>query len=144
MERICADTLHSLFYDHPPNGKKFFANSEPIIVREMLHDVLDAALQDVAELVDGIDLHVLIVPEPVELGTVYIIMGIKIILGNTPLLHGLPQTVVFYHFDSPRFLHFSIRSPKLQQERCSDKDTYEGRRNSLFSPKINTKLREKF
>ena len=77
------------------------ANSEPIIVREMLHDVLDAALQDVAELVDGIDLHVLIAPEPVELGAVYIIMGIKIILGNTPLLHGLPQTVVFYHFDSP-------------------------------------------
>ena len=101
MERICADTLHSLFYDHPPNGKKFFANSEPIIVREMLHDVFDTALQDVAELVDGIDLHVLIVPEPIELGTVYIIMGIKIILGNTPLLHGLPQTVVFYHFDSP-------------------------------------------
>ena len=25
-------------------------------------------------------------------------MGIKIILGNTPLLHGLPQTVVLYHF----------------------------------------------
>ena len=144
MERICADTLHSLFYDHPSNGKKFFANSEPIIVREMLHDVLDAALEDVAEFVDGIDLHVLIVPEPVELGTVYIIMGIKIILGNTPLLHGLPQAVVLYHFDSPRFLHFSIRSPKLQQERCSDKDTYEGRRISLFSPKINTKLREKF
>ena len=82
MERICADTLHSLFYDHPPNGKKFFANSEPIIVREMLHDV--------AELVDGVDLHVLIVPEPIELGAVYIIMGIKIILGNAPLLHGLP------------------------------------------------------
>ena len=101
MERICADTLHSLFYDHPSNGKKFFANSEPIIVREMLHDVLDTALQDVAELVDGIDLHILIVPEPIELGAVYIIMGIKIVLRNAPLLHGLPQTVVFYHFDSP-------------------------------------------
>ena len=144
MERICADTLHSLFYDHPSNGKKFFANSEPIIVREMLHDVLDAALQDVAELVDGIDLHVLVVPEPIELGAVYIVMGIKIVLRNTPLFHGLPQTVVLYHFDSPRFLHFSIRSPKLQQKRCSDKNTYERRRNSLFSPKINTKLREKF
>ena len=58
------------------------ANSEPIIVREMLHDVLDAALEDVAELVDGIDLHVLIVPEPIELGAVYIIMGIKIVFGK--------------------------------------------------------------
>ena len=101
MERICADTLHSLFYDHPSNGKKFFANSEPVIVGEMLHNVFNPALQDVAELVDGIDLHVLIVPEPIELGAVYIIMGIKIILGNTPLLHGLPQTVVCYHFHPP-------------------------------------------
>ena len=75
--------------------------SEPVIVWEMLHDVLNPALQDVAELVDGIDLHVLIVPEPIELGAVYIIMGIKIILGNTPLLHGLPQTVVCYHFHPP-------------------------------------------
>jgi hypothetical protein len=77
------------------------AASEPVFVGEMLHNVLDAALQDVAELVDGIDLHVLIVPEPVELGAVYIIMGIKIILGNTPLLHGLPQTLVCYHFHPP-------------------------------------------
>lgn len=59
------------------------AASEPVIVGEMLHNVLDAALQDVAELVNGVDLHVLIVPEPIELGAVYIIMGIKIILGNT-------------------------------------------------------------
>ena len=110
----------------------------------MLHNVLDAALQDVAELVDGIDLHVLIVPEPIELGAVYIIMGIKIILGNTPLLHGLPQAVVLYHFDSPRFLHFSIRSPKLQLESCPYKNPDGRQKNSLFSPKINTKLREKF
>ena len=101
MERICTDTLHSLFYDHPSNGKKFFANSEPVIVWEMLHNVLNPALQDVAELVYGIDLHVFVVPEPVELGAVYIIMGIKIILGNTPLLHGLPQTVVCYHIHPP-------------------------------------------
>ena len=66
------------------------AASEPVIVGEMLHNVLDAALQDVAEFVDGVDLHVLIVPEPIELGAVYIIMGIKIVLGNAPLLHGLP------------------------------------------------------
>ena len=77
------------------------AASEPIIVREMLHNVLNPALQDVAELVYGIDLHVFVVPEPVELGAVYIIMGIKIVLRNAPLLHGLPQTVVCYHFHPP-------------------------------------------
>ena len=85
-------------------AETLFANSEPIIVWEMLHDVLDAALQNVAEFVNGIDLHVLVVPEPVELGTVYIIMGVQIILGNTPLLHGLPQTVVFYHIYPPAAL----------------------------------------
>ena len=120
------------------------ANSEPIIVGKMLHNVLNAALQDVAELVYGIDLHVLIVPEPVELGAVYIIMGIKIILRNAPLLHGLPQTVVFYHSHSPQSHHFSIRSTELQQESCPYKDTDGRQENSLFSPKINTKLREKF
>ena len=113
MERICADTLHSLFYDHPSNGKKFFANSEPVIVREMLHDVLDAALQDVAELVNGVDLHVLIVPEPIELGAVYIIISIKIILRNAPLLHGLPQTVVLYHFCPPSYLTFLYYPSKI-------------------------------
>ena len=82
-------------------AEALFVVSEPVIVGEMLHDVLDAALQDVAELVDGIDLHVFIVPEPIELGAVYIIMGIKIILRNAPLLHGLPQTVVLYHFHPP-------------------------------------------
>ena len=101
MERICADTLHSLFYDRPSNGKKFFANSEPVIVGEMLHDILDAAVQDVAELINGVDLYILIVPQPVELGAVYVVMGVQVILGNAPLLHGLPQTVVFYHFQSP-------------------------------------------
>ena len=143
MERICADTLHSLFYDHPSNGKKFFANSEPVIVGEMLHNVLDAALQDVAELVDGVDLHVLIVPEPIELGAVYIVMGIKIILGNALLLHGLPQTVVCYHFHPPS-LYFNMDRRKLQLESCPYKNPDGRQKNSLFLPKINTKLREKF
>ena len=84
------------------------ANSEPVIVWKMLHDVFNPALQDVAELVNGIDLHVFIMPEPVELGTVYIIISVKIILGNTPLLHGLPQTVVLYHFHPPCFILMCI------------------------------------
>ena len=60
-----------------------------------------------------IDLHVFVVPEPVELGAVYIIMGIKIILGNTPLLHGLPQTVVLYHFCPPSYLTFLYYPSKI-------------------------------
>ena len=109
MERICADTLHSLFYDRPSNGKKFFANSEPVIVRKMLHDVFNAALQNIAELVNGVDLDILIIPKPVELGAVYVVMGVQIILGNAPLLHGLPQTVVFYHICVSSTTHRKIQ-----------------------------------
>ena len=69
-----------------------------IIVRKMLHDVLNPALQDVAEFVNGIDLDVLILPETAKLGAVDIVVGVKVILGDAPLLHGLPQAVVFYHF----------------------------------------------
>lgn len=64
----------------------------------MLHNVLNPALQDVAELVNSIDLDVLILPKPADLGAVDIVVGVKVILGDAPLLHGLPQTVVFYHF----------------------------------------------
>ena len=96
-------------------AEALFANSEPIIVWKMLHDVLNAALQDVAELVYGIDLHVFIVPEPVELGAVYIIVSVEIILRNAPLLHGLPQAVVFYHFDSPSYHILSFAFPNCNR-----------------------------
>ena len=68
-----------------------------VIVGEVLHNVLHTALEDVAELVDGIDLHILVVAKPVDLGTVYIVVGVQIVLGDVPFFHGLPQPVIFYH-----------------------------------------------
>ena len=102
-----------MIYEHTSNDRGAFANSEPIIVWEMLHDVLNAALQDIAELVYCIDLHVFIVPEPVELGAVYIIMSVQVVLRNAPLLHGLPQTVVLYHFCPPSYLTFPYYPSKI-------------------------------
>ena len=79
----------------------FIFSLKAIIVRKMLHNVLNPALQDVAELVNSIDLDVLILPKPADLGAVDIVVGVKVILGDAPLLHGLPQTVVCYHFHPP-------------------------------------------
>ena len=56
----------------------------------MLHNVLHTAVQNVAELVNGVDLNILVVAKPVDLCPIYIEMGIQIILGDTPVLHGLP------------------------------------------------------
>jgi hypothetical protein len=33
----------------------------------MLHNILYPALEEIAQLVDGIDLHVLIIPQPIDL-----------------------------------------------------------------------------
>ena len=42
----------------------------------MLHDILDPAVKDVAELVDGVDLHVFVVTQPIQLGAVHVKVGI--------------------------------------------------------------------
>ena len=36
MERICADTLHSLFYDHPANAGADFACKKKNMVEKFL------------------------------------------------------------------------------------------------------------
>lgn len=47
----------------PPRG----VTSKSVVIGHMLHDVLDAALQDIAQPVDGVDLHILVVPQAVDL-----------------------------------------------------------------------------
>lgn len=83
---------------------------EMVIIRKVLHDVLNTALQDVAEPIDGIDLNILVLPKPVDLGSVYVEVRVQIILRDAPLLHSLPQTVIFYHPRYPQSLDFSLLS----------------------------------
>ena len=71
--------------------------SEAIFVGEVFHNVFDTASENVAELVDGVDFHIQIFTQTVELGTVDVVMGVQVILGHTPLFHRLPQTVIGYH-----------------------------------------------
>lgn len=56
----------------------------------MFHNILHPALEDIAEPVNGIHLHIEIVAEAVKLGTVYIVFRVEIILGDILLTHGLP------------------------------------------------------
>ena len=71
--------------------------SEMIIVRDVLHNVFHAAVQDVAKPVDGVGFYILIMPKSVQLGAVYIIMSIEGVLRNAPFFHRLPQTVILNH-----------------------------------------------
>ena len=67
------------------------------VVGEVLHDVLYAAVQDGAQLVDGEDLDVFVVAQAVQLGAVDAVVGVQVVLGNAALAHGFPKTVVFDH-----------------------------------------------
>jgi hypothetical protein len=68
-----------------------------VIVRKMLHNILHPAIKNVAQPVNGVDLHILILPQTVKLRTVHIVVGIQIILCDTLLIHCLPKAVIFYH-----------------------------------------------
>lgn len=78
----------------------------------MLHDILHPALEDVAQLVDGVGLHVLVVTQAVELGAVDVIVGVEVILGDAFGFHGEPEAVIFDHAGSllRRILDFSTLS----------------------------------
>jgi hypothetical protein len=71
--------------------------SKNVVVGDVLHDVLHTAVQDVAESVDGVDLHIFVLAEPVELGAVDVMVGVQVILGNTALFHGFPKSIIFDH-----------------------------------------------
>ena len=66
----------------------------------MLHDIFNPAVEDIAQVVNGVDLHVFIPAKPVKLGAVDIVVGVQVILSNAPVLHGFPQPVVFDHWDT--------------------------------------------
>ena len=83
---------------------------KPIVIGKMFHNILYPAVQNVAQPVDGVDFHVFVLTQTVKLGAVYVVVSVKIILRNTPMFHGLPETVVFDHFHTTHntYLTFSI------------------------------------
>ena len=64
-------------YDFPagPRSRRYTQKEQPsaalflkqILVRDMLHNILYPASEKIAQLVDGIDLHILIVPQSIDL-----------------------------------------------------------------------------
>ena len=61
-----------------------------VIVGDVHHNILYAALQNIAELINGVHFHIFVVTKPINLSTVNIVVGVQIILGNTALTHGFP------------------------------------------------------
>ena len=67
-----------------PDGSKY------IIVGNVLHDILDPAMEDVAQTVDGVGLNIFVLAEAVKLGAVDVVVGVQGILGYAALLHRFP------------------------------------------------------
>lgn len=68
-----------------------------ILIGKMFHNIFHIALENITQTINGVYFHIAIVSQTIDLGTVDIIMGVQIILGNTTQLHGFPQAVVFNH-----------------------------------------------
>ena len=68
-----------------------------IVVREVLHDVLHPAVENIAQAVDGVDFQILVSAEPVQHRAVDVMVGVQVILGNAALLHGFPKSIIFDH-----------------------------------------------
>lgn len=95
---------YNKFMPNKPKSTRQPGCLKMIIVGEVLHDVFHPAMQNIAESADGIDFHIFVPPQPVKLGTVDIVMGVQVILGNSAGLHGRPQLIVFDHRFPPHFL----------------------------------------
>ena len=63
---------------------------EMIIIREVFHDIFHTALEDIAQAIDGVHFHILILTQAIYLGTVDIMVGIQIVLCNSAVFHCLP------------------------------------------------------
>ena len=68
-----------------------------IVIREVLHDVLHPAVENVAQAVDGVDFQIHVFAEPVQHRAVDVMVGVQVILGNAALFHGFPKSIIFDH-----------------------------------------------
>ena len=81
----------------PDKTVEFLFVLKEVVVGKMLHNILHTAVENIAELINGINLHILIPAEAVKLGAVDIMVGIQVVLTDAALFHGLPQAVIFDH-----------------------------------------------
>ena len=87
-------SLHKLFMRQAVNSNLMFCH-KPIsrTIRFLIiefHDILHPAMQDLTELIDGIDLQIPVVPQPVKLGIANTVPGVKVILRDSFFLHRHP------------------------------------------------------
>ena len=72
-----------------------------LLIRHMLHNILNVAFQNGADTVKGKNLNVLILAELMQQTFTHLVLRIKVILGNMTFFHGFPQPVIFYHDQTP-------------------------------------------
>ena len=88
-----------------------------IIVREVLHNILHPAIENIAQAVDGVDLQILVSAEPVQHRAVDVMVGVQVILGNAALFHGFPKSIIFDHGYTSKNILTWIHYPHKMVER---------------------------
>ena len=63
----------------------------------MFHYIFDIAMQNIAKPVNRVCFDVTVLFQSIDLGSVHIMMRIKVILRNPFIFHCFPQSVIFYH-----------------------------------------------
>ena len=75
-----------------------------VIVREMLHNILNTALENIAQTINRIHFHIFVLTQTVNLRTIYIVMRVQGILGDIAFFHCFPKAIILYHPNKPHFL----------------------------------------
>ena len=47
-----------------------------VVIRKMLHNIFNTAVENIAELIDGVYFYIFVLAQTVNLGSVYIVMGV--------------------------------------------------------------------
>ena len=95
---------------------------------DVLHDIFNFAVQDIAQFVNRVGFDVFILPQSIQLRTIDIMFRVQIVLGYISVLHRLPKSIIPNHCPALEFLpnlscNNLIMGVLLQYEQCSYNDT---------------------
>ena len=68
----------------------------------MLNDIFNPAVQDIAQPIQRVGFHILIVLQTIDERAIDVVVGIQVVLCHAPVFHGLPQLVVGNHAHAPK------------------------------------------
>lgn len=92
---MCA---HGRYICKNSSGAAFFAASLLFAVRDMLDDILDGTVENIAQSIEYHGLDDPVISKPLELSFVYSIVLYEFVLADVFSLHRTPQRGIAYQF----------------------------------------------